>query len=94
MTQQTDAGGDQRPPEVRVELPLLGRDAEVDQIRALLGHARNGRGASLLLAGEPGIGKTTLMNAVVVPVRWPGVWRPSTLTSIAPARDGVEQGKR
>jgi DNA-binding CsgD family transcriptional regulator len=42
---------------------LLGRDAEQHQIRGLVGHARNGRGGALLVAGEPGIGKTALLEA-------------------------------
>jgi DNA-binding CsgD family transcriptional regulator len=40
---------------------LLGREAEERQIGALLTAARNGRGGSLLVLGEPGIGKTTLL---------------------------------
>lgn len=32
-------------------------------MRALLGHARNGRGGALLVTGEPGIGKTALLDA-------------------------------
>ena len=42
---------------------LLGRDAEERQIGALLAGARNGRGGSLLVLGEPGTGKTTLLGA-------------------------------
>ncbi|MET1005037.1 MAG: AAA family ATPase, partial [Propionibacteriaceae bacterium] len=42
---------------------LLGRDDEQHRIAILLGRARNGRGGSLLLSGEPGIGKTTLLEA-------------------------------
>jgi DNA-binding CsgD family transcriptional regulator len=42
---------------------LLGRDPEQRQIHALLGNARNGRGGALLIAGEPGIGKTALLDA-------------------------------
>ncbi|MFC7724609.1 AAA family ATPase [Nocardioides sp. GCM10028917] len=42
---------------------LLGRHAEREQVRALIGQARNGRGGALLLTGEPGIGKTTLLDA-------------------------------
>ena len=42
---------------------LLGRQAELGQVAALLGRARNGRGGALLLAGDPGIGKTTLLEA-------------------------------
>src|SRR6476469_6528951 len=41
---------------------LLGRDMEMRRIAALLAHARNGRGGALLLAGDPGIGKTTLLE--------------------------------
>ncbi len=40
---------------------VLGREAEERQIGALLTAARNGRGGSLLVVGEPGIGKTTLL---------------------------------
>ncbi|WP_322919218.1 helix-turn-helix transcriptional regulator [Nocardioides renjunii] len=42
---------------------LLGRHAEQEQMRVLLGHARNGRGGALFVTGEPGIGKTTLLDA-------------------------------
>ena len=42
---------------------LLGREAEERQIGALLAGARNGRGGSLLVVGEPGTGKTTLLGA-------------------------------
>ena len=41
---------------------LLGRDAEERRIGSLLAAARNGRGGSLLILGEPGIGKTTLLS--------------------------------
>ena len=42
---------------------LLGRHAERERVRALLGQARNGRGGALLVTGEPGIGKTALLDA-------------------------------
>ncbi len=42
---------------------LLGRDGEQRHVGALLTAARNGQGGSLLLLGEPGIGKTTLLGA-------------------------------
>ncbi|MEV6273175.1 AAA family ATPase [Kribbella sp. NPDC051936] len=48
-----------------VEGGLLGRDAEQRQVRSLLGHARNGRGGALLVSGEPGIGKTSLLEAAL-----------------------------
>ncbi|WP_419703549.1 AAA family ATPase [Promicromonospora sp. NFX87] len=41
---------------------LLGRDEEQHRLAALLGAARNGRGGSLLVLGEPGIGKTCLLT--------------------------------
>jgi DNA-binding CsgD family transcriptional regulator/tetratricopeptide (TPR) repeat protein len=42
---------------------LVGRDAELAAIRGLLGAARRGQGAALVLHGEPGIGKSTLLDA-------------------------------
>ena len=42
--------------------PLVGRDDERRQVAALLGSARNGRGGALLLTGDPGIGKTSLLR--------------------------------
>lgn len=42
---------------------LIGRQQELHQLAGVLGHARNGRGGALLLAGDPGIGKTTLLEA-------------------------------
>ncbi|MFI6292769.1 AAA family ATPase [Nonomuraea sp. NPDC050790] len=43
---------------------LLGREEERRQLESLLSHARNGRGGSLLITGEPGIGKTALLGEV------------------------------
>ncbi len=42
--------------------PLVGRDAELDLLRVSLDTARNGRGRIVLLRGEPGIGKTRLLE--------------------------------
>ncbi len=42
---------------------LIGRQAELDRIDALLDRARDGRGGALLVRGEPGIGKTALLIA-------------------------------
>ena len=44
------------------EVALLGREAELQQLDALVGQARNGRAGALLLCGEPGIGKTALLD--------------------------------
>jgi DNA-binding CsgD family transcriptional regulator len=42
---------------------LLGRDAELHRVEALLDAARDGRGGALLLVGDAGIGKSTLLDA-------------------------------
>lgn len=42
---------------------LHGRDDELAQVRWLLAVAREGRSGALVLAGEPGIGKTALLDA-------------------------------
>ena len=42
---------------------VVGRDAELDRLASLLATARDGRGGVLLLEGEAGIGKTTLLDA-------------------------------
>ncbi|TMK79736.1 MAG: helix-turn-helix transcriptional regulator [Actinobacteria bacterium] len=44
---------------------LVGRDEEQAQIERLLEHAREGRGGSLVVRGEAGIGKTALLEDVV-----------------------------
>ncbi|MGH2354084.1 MAG: AAA family ATPase, partial [Chloroflexota bacterium] len=41
---------------------LVGRQSEMDRIRAFLATARTDGGA-LLVTGEPGVGKTVLLNA-------------------------------
>ena len=41
---------------------LLGRAGELERLAELVGSARNGRGSALLLRGEPGIGKTALLE--------------------------------
>src|SRR4051794_36259270 len=40
---------------------LVGREAERTQVDALLARARAGHGGSLIVRGEPGIGKTALL---------------------------------
>ncbi|MET4157023.1 AAA family ATPase [Agromyces sp. PvR057] len=41
---------------------LLGRAGERERLAELVGSARNGRGSALLIRGEPGIGKTALLD--------------------------------
>lgn len=45
--------------------PLIGRDRELAQLEALLAAVRLGRGMTVLLRGEPGIGKSRLVEAMV-----------------------------
>jgi DNA-binding CsgD family transcriptional regulator len=47
----------------RVPAPV-GREAEVDRLTTLVGQAASGRGAAVVLDGEAGIGKTTLLDTV------------------------------
>jgi len=42
---------------------VTGRVAELDQIRAVLDEARRGRAGALLVEGDPGVGKSTLLAA-------------------------------
>jgi DNA-binding CsgD family transcriptional regulator len=42
---------------------VRGRDTELARLGALLGDARAGRSGALLVQGEPGIGKTTLLDS-------------------------------
>ncbi len=44
---------------------LLGRDAEYTRVMALLERARDGASAALVIRGDPGIGKSALLEAVV-----------------------------
>ena len=41
---------------------ILGRSGELDRLGALAVAARNGRGGALLIRGDPGIGKTSLLD--------------------------------
>ena len=52
----------------RVDL-LVGRTAEIAALTADLDGVRGGAGATVLLAGEPGIGKTTLAAALAARAR-------------------------
>ncbi|MET0830423.1 MAG: AAA family ATPase [Microbacterium sp.] len=42
--------------------PLIGRTAELERLGDLVAGSRNGHGASLLIQGEPGVGKTALLS--------------------------------
>ncbi|GAB1819501.1 helix-turn-helix transcriptional regulator [Herbidospora sp. RD11066] len=60
-------------------LGLLGRDDERRRLDLLLGNARNGHGGSILITGEPGIGKTALLGAVRATIRLDGFESEMTL---------------
>jgi DNA-binding CsgD family transcriptional regulator len=53
---------DERPGDGRQGAVLLGRESELDRIRAFLATARTDGGA-LLVTGEPGVGKSELLDA-------------------------------
>lgn len=46
-----------------LDLALVGRDAELARVGSLLDAARSQRSGSLLVSGEPGIGKSSLLHA-------------------------------
>lgn len=48
------------------DIPFVGREAELTRLVAGLEVARGGRGQVLLVAGEPGVGKTSLLHAATV----------------------------
>lgn len=54
----------------RIE-PLIGRDTELARLQALVAGVREGAGTALLVLGEPGIGKTSLVREALG--RAPGV---------------------
>ena len=50
---------------VRTFLPLVGRTSELDDARSSFDTALSGRAATLLIEGEPGIGKSRLLGELV-----------------------------
>jgi tetratricopeptide (TPR) repeat protein len=45
--------------------PLIGRERELDEARALIGGLAHGRGGMLMIGGEPGVGKTRLCQTIL-----------------------------
>ena len=43
---------------------LIGRTAELDMLRALLAGARRGSGGSIVVVGDPGVGKSSLLDSI------------------------------
>jgi Nif-specific regulatory protein len=46
--------------------PLIGRDAEVDQLMGLIAEAREGRGGGVIVAGPEGVGKSRIVRDVTL----------------------------
>jgi AAA ATPase-like protein len=59
---QTEAGT--RTPTEPAWASFVGRERELEELRAALAAAQSGRGAFVLVAGEPGIGKTALVSVL------------------------------
>ena len=51
--------------------PLVGRDLALEELRHALTHARDGRRQTVFVTGEPGIGKTALVDVVLADVTEP-----------------------
>lgn len=46
-------------------VPIVGRDAELNQIQTTLQRARTGQGQLIVISGEAGVGKSCLLNALL-----------------------------
>lgn len=67
-----------------LDVPLVGRDAAWADLSAALSHAQVGRGRMVLISGEPGIGKSRLMEEFAIRA---GEW---ALVLAAAARPGEQ----
>ena len=54
--------------------PYVGRETERAEIRRLLDQAVSGRGAVVLIGGEPGVGKTRFTEELLREARERGCW--------------------
>ena len=80
-------------PIVRHALAFGGRAHEFERLRAELNRAAHGRGGLLLIAGEPGIGKTRLVTEFALRAESQGtrvLWGASTYPESAPYQPIVE----
>jgi tetratricopeptide (TPR) repeat protein len=62
----------QKQPEGRI--PLIGREAELKELLRHLDEALAGRGSMVMIGGEPGIGKTHLITAILEEARRRGAY--------------------
>ncbi len=90
------------PADRTVPAPLVGRDSETGLLRRLFDQTRIGRGHTVLVAGEPGIGKSALLTdltryaeaggGLVLTGRaapGAGIYRPFTEALMTPLRAGL-----
>ena len=59
-------------PQTLPRLPFLGRSAELNELRARLERARSGSGGVVVLAGDPGVGKSRMMAVLADEARRSG----------------------
>jgi class 3 adenylate cyclase/predicted ATPase len=57
----------------RRDVPLVGRQSELDQIARIIGHVLEGHGQLLVISGEAGVGKSRLLKALIAMAREAGL---------------------
>ena len=62
------------PAEQQPRIPLIGREVERKELLQRLEEAMAGRGSMVMIGGEPGVGKTHLINSVLDEARRRGVY--------------------
>ena len=60
--------------EQHARIPVIGREAERAELQQRLEEAMAGRGSMVMIGGEPGVGKTHLINAVLDEARHRGAY--------------------
>jgi tetratricopeptide (TPR) repeat protein/DNA-binding XRE family transcriptional regulator len=69
------------PPQSAAPAPLVGRNAEMAQLRRAIDATRAGQGALVLIEGEPGIGKSHLARAALAEFEQTGLSRRSAVVA-------------
>lgn len=65
--------GAETPPARRRDLPIVGRQQELDQVQAIIERVLKGQGQLLVINGEAGIGKSRLLQALIEMARDAGM---------------------